>query len=121
MPPVTKPTRFSRQGEMRTFGIGSRTRSAARSRLELSVRFYICCVDFDRNRLPDQIDREYEPRFQGVLAHQTPDNALERTALDLHHHALFNHRAGIVLQFAADQEANAFKFVVGNRGGLPLE
>src|SRR5215467_898413 len=40
---------------------------------------------------------------------------------DFHHHAFVDHWARVVLQFAADQEADAVEFDVGNDGGLALK
>ena len=62
-------------------------------------------VDFDADRLADQIHRQHEPRLLRVLAHQPADDAAQRAVHDFDHHAFLNHRAGIVLQLAADQHA----------------
>src|SRR5579871_5881414 len=43
-----------------------------------SVQLDVGGVDFDAHRLTDQVDRQHEPRFDGVLARQAPDHSFER-------------------------------------------
>src|SRR6185503_19681765 len=77
-------------------------------------------VDLDADGLANQVDAEYQARMR-ALADQPSDDALERSMDDLDHHALADHRAGIVGKIALDQLADAFDFVLGNRGGLALK
>src|SRR5262245_13846164 len=65
------------------------------------IRFHISCVDFDRDRLTDQIDGQDEPRALGVLAHQPSDDPPQRPICDFDHHPFVNHRTGIELQIAS--------------------
>src|SRR6186713_2114911 len=50
--------------------------------LEPSERFHIGGIDFDADRLTDQIHRKDKPRV-GALAHQPSMDALQRTMGDL--------------------------------------
>src|SRR5947207_5556531 len=86
-----------------------------------SVGLDVGGVHFDADRLPDEIDREHEPRLRRVLPRQPSDDALQRTVDDFHHHPFVNHGTGIKLQLAGDQHPDAVEFVFGNRRRLALE
>src|SRR5580765_2541814 len=79
--------------------------------IRMSVRLHVRRVDFDADGLADQIHRQDEPRLWRVLPHQPADDALERTVRDFDHHAFVNHRAGIKLQLAANQQPDALQLV----------
>src|SRR4051812_240281 len=80
-----------------------------------SIGFYIRGIDFHGDGLADEIDRQNEPRFQRIFPHQAPDDPAQRTMDHADHHALLDQRAGIVLQLAADEHADALDLVLGNR------
>ena len=74
--------------------------------LEPSKRFHVGGIDFDADRLADQIHRQDQPRV-GALAHQpsrTPFNGPCVTSTII---AFPDQRARIVLQVALDQPADA--------------
>src|ERR1044072_208849 len=73
----------------------------------ISVRLHIRRVDFDRDGLTDQVDRQHQPCMRRILPHQAPDYTSKRSVNDLHHHPLVDHRAGIVLQLAAHEDTDA--------------
>src|SRR6185436_17672752 len=97
-------------------GVGSLT-----GPIRMSVRLHVRRVNFDADRLADQVHRQDKPRLRRILPHQPPDDALERTVRDFDHHALVNHRAGIELQLAANQQPDALQFVFGDRRRPALE
>src|SRR3954454_22635722 len=51
--------------------------------IRMSVRLHVRGVDFDTDRLADQIHRQDEPRLRRVLPHQAPDDALQGPVRDL--------------------------------------
>src|SRR5471032_1806125 len=89
--------------------------------MNCSVRFHVRRVDFDADRLADQVHREHEPRLQRVLAHQPSDDAAQRAVRHLDHHPLVNHGARVVLQLAADEHPDAVELAFGNRRRLSVE
>src|SRR5262245_45800219 len=86
-----------------------------------SVRLDVGRVDLDAHGLADQIHGQHQPRLRGVFLQQPADDAAQRAVGDFDHHAFADQRAGIVLQLAADQHADALQLVVGNRRRLALE
>src|SRR3954471_5762519 len=85
------------------------------------VTLDVAGVDFDAYGLADQVDGQHQARLRFVLAQQPADDAAQRAVYDPNQQACANHRTGIELQIAADQNANAFKLVFGNRRGLAFE
>src|SRR5262245_49263909 len=77
------------------------------------IRCHVRRVDFHADSLADQLDRNHEARVR-ALAHETADDAFQRAVLHLDHHAFANHRAGVVLQIAFDEPADAVDLVLGN-------
>ena len=77
-------------------------------------------VDFDTDRLTNQIDRQHQPRLV-VLPQQPADDAAERPVDHFDHHAFMNHRTGIEREIAFDELADAVDFVLGNRRRLALD
>src|SRR5688500_10484757 len=69
---------------------------------EHSICADVSRVDFDADRLADEIDREDQPGVR-TFANQTADDTLERPVRNLHHLALVNQRAGIVGEVAFDK------------------
>src|SRR6266849_2713756 len=84
------------------------------------VRLDIRRVDFDADRLADQIDREDEARVR-TLAHQPPHHSLQRTVGYFNHHAFANQRTRIELEVALHQPADAVDLVLGNRHDVAVE
>ena len=89
-------------------------------RSEISVGLDVGGVDFDADALADEVDRQDEPCVR-ALADEAADNAFERAVRHFDHHSFANQRAGIVLQIAFEQAADAFDFVIGNRRRLSFE
>src|SRR5438067_1190774 len=56
------------------------------------IRLHVGRVDFDADRLANQIDGKYEPRARSILAGQPPDYTAERPVRHFHHHPFVNER-----------------------------
>src|SRR5262245_45583182 len=95
-------------------------RSTAPILMEL-VGLRVGRVDFDRDRLADEIHGQHEAGAMRVLPHQPADDALQRAVNHFDHHAFADHRAWIVLELAADEQPDAVQLEFGNRRRLSLE
>src|SRR5687768_1912315 len=96
--------------------IGATTNGEARLTLPIftSVGSHIGGIDFDADRLANQVYRQHET-CMGALANEAADDPLQRSVRNLDHHPLADHRAGIVGELALDELADAVDFLFGNR------
>src|SRR3954467_6108774 len=74
-------------------------------------------VDVDADRLPNQVDRQDEPRFF-ALPQQPTDDTLQRTVNDFDHHPFADQRTRVEREVALHELADSVNFVLGNRGRL---
>ena len=118
----------SRLADRRTSTTGSPTRSAAltRRRRRLSRRraqygFTSAASTSTLTACPIRSTDRTRRAFGASFRTSRPIDALQRTVHHLHHHPFVNHRAGVVLQLAADEQADAVQLVVGNRRRLAVE
>jgi hypothetical protein len=79
------------------------------------VRRDIAGIDFHRDALPDQIYRQHEAGLLSVLPKEPSNDAPQRTVSDLDHHALSDHRTGVVRQRTAEM-ADVETLVKNNPG-----
>src|SRR5688572_16743915 len=86
----------------------------------LLVRSHIRRIDFDADRLADEIHRQHQTRVRS-LAHQPPDHPLQRTVRHFHHHPLTDQGTRIELQVALDQPPDAVDLVLGDGNDLAVE
>src|SRR5829696_7886145 len=85
-----------------------------------SVRLHIGRIDFDADRLADEVHREHEARMR-PLADQPAHHSLERTVRHFDHHPFADQRTGIELEIAVDQPPDSLDFVLRDRHDVAVE
>jgi hypothetical protein len=79
----------------------------------LSVRADVRCVNLDADALPDQSDRDHQPRVR-TFPHQSADHPAEWTPLHLDHLPFVNQWARVVSELSPHERSDAFDLMIRN-------
>src|SRR5512138_3139820 len=102
------------------YGAGSSIDPIFITRMGGSVLSHVGRVHLDADRLADEIDGEDQARLV-VLSHESANDTAQRPVAHFDHHALADHRAGIIGEIALDQSPNTVDLPFRDRRRLAFE